>query len=326
MKILVTGVAGMIGSNLARALIKDGHSVVGVDNFWRGKRDTVRHLVDLAGNKLEFIEADLRDPSSLYSVLNHVHHVFHLADIVGGINFVFSNEFFVWRENLKINASVLEQTTELAPGAGLTYVGSACGYPQHLTKYNRNPEALAESDAYPANPESAYGWSKLMGELEISFAEKALGLSAAVLRLDNVYGYPTELDSSRSQVIPALIRKAVEYPRNPFEVWGSGKQRRSFIHVDDVVQALVQTLTKGQGAGPINIGPGVSTSIGEIAWMIAKISGKDIMPIFDPSKPEGDTDRFSDLTKARAVLGWNPTVDLQQGLSTLYRQIKAELA
>lgn len=322
---MITGAAGMIGSNLARKLMSDGHSIVGVDNFWRGKRDTVQQLVLLGGKQFEFIEADLREPSSLGAALNDVHHIFHLADIVGGINFVFSNEFFVWRENLKINGSVLEQIVQSAPNAGLTYVGSACGYPQHLTKNNIHPTALKESDAYPADPESAYGWSKLMGELEISFAEKALGLSAAVLRLDNVYGYPTELDPSRSQVIPALIRKAVEHPETPFEVWGSGKQRRSFIHVDDVVGALAQTLAKGQGAGPINIGPGVSTSIGEIAWTIAKISGKDIEPIFDPSKPEGDTDRFSDLTQARAILGWNPTVGLEEGLTTLYRQIEAEI-
>ena len=129
----------------------------------------------------------------------------------------------------------------------------------------------------------------------------------------------------RSQVIPALIRKAVNYPNEPFNVWGSGQQGRAFIHVDDIVNALCLALEKGWGHGWIQIGPSECTSIREIAETVVKISGKDIDIFYDTTKPEGDKARSADWTKAKEVLGWEPKMSLKEGLQQQYDWIKAQI-
>ena len=140
----------------------------------------------------------------------------------------------------------------------------------------------------------------------------------------NVYGTPTDY-GVRSQVIPALIRKAVNYPEEAFSVWGSGNQGRAFIHVNDIVEALVLALDKGWGHGWIQIGPDHCTSIRDVAYMVAKISGKGIEPQFDTTKPEGDSARCADYTKAKTVLGWEPRIGLEEGLRESYAWIEKQI-
>jgi nucleoside-diphosphate-sugar epimerase len=193
------------------------------------------------------------------------------------------------------------------------YVGTACSYPMEMQS-ELNPPPFKENDAYPANPESAYGWSKLMGEYECDLAQKEDKIDVGILRLHNVYGSPSDLSPEKSQVIPALCRKAINYPEEKFIVWGSGNQRRAFLYVDDVVDAIVATLDKGMNNGVIQIGPEKSHSIADIAERIARLSGKQIDIHFDPSKPEGDKDRTADSTKAREILGWQQKVSLDDGL------------
>ena len=183
---------------------------------------------------------------------------------------------------------------------------------------------LKEEELFPAMPESAYGWSKLMGQLEIGYLEKETGIPCCTLQFHNVYGAPCDY-GARSQVIPALIRKALNYPEEDFVVWGSGNQGRAFVHVDDVVEALVLALQKGWGHGWIQIGPSECTSIREIALTVAEISGKPIKPFFDTSTPEGDKARSADFTKAREILGWEPKVSLRDGLKQQYEWVKAQM-
>ena len=153
-----------------------------------------------------------------------------------------------------------------------------------LTRQNTlNPDPLREDELYPALPESAYGWGKLIGQLEITYLEKETGIPCCTLMLHNVYGTPTDF-GERSQVIPALIRKAVNYPDEPFVVWGSGLQSRAFVHTDDVLDAVMSALTKGWGHGHIQIGPSFSTPIKDIAEKVVSISGKDITVFYDSSK------------------------------------------
>ena len=142
--------------------------------------------------------------------------------------------------------------------------------------------------------------------------------------LHNVYGSPCDY-GIRSQVIPALIRKAVNYPEEPFNVWGSGKQGRAFIHVSDVVNAICLALEKGWGHGWIQIGPSECTTIREIAETVVKMSGKDIVPFYDTTKPEGDKARCADWTKAKNVLGWEPKTSLREGLTDLFNWIKSQI-
>lgn len=316
-RILVTGGTGLIGSNLVKRLKGMGKEVVVVDNLWRGKLENMfengQPVIDLEKN---FFELDLRDYSNCLKVTQDIDIIYHLADVVAGINFVFANELFLWRANLLINTHILDAAIRNKVGKYI-YVGTACSYPKSKQSY-LNPPPFREEDAYPAEPESSYGWSKLMGEYEANLAHKTGALDVGILRLHNVYGAPCALDTDRSQVIPALCRKAIEYPENDFIVWGSGNQKRAFVYVDDVIDAFITVLEKGMGKGVIQIGPGESMSIAEIAERIVNISGKDIPIKFDPSRPEGDMDRTADWSKAKRILGWSQKVSIVEGLERTY--------
>lgn len=328
-KILVTGGCGMIGSNLVKRLVKEGHDVTVVDNLWRGK---LEYLNDESGKPVidletRFFNIDLSDGhADIDSVVEANEYVIHLADIVAGINYVFGNQGDLFRQNNLINTNLFHSVRKAGKERikGLIYVGTACSYP--LTRQNSlDVIPLREDELFPALPESAYGWSKLMGQLEIGYLEKETGIPCCTLQFHNVYGSPCDY-GERSQVIPALIRKAINYPAEDFVVWGSGKQGRAFLHVNDVVDALVLALDKGWGHGWIQIGPSVCTSIAEIAETVIKISGKDIKPFFDTTKPEGDKARSADYTKAREILGWEPRMSLEEGLRQQYEWVENAIA
>ena len=161
-----------------------------------------------------------------------------------------------------------------------------------------------------------------MGEYETFLMAEETGIPVSVLSLHNVYGAPCDFDIERSQVIPALIRKALRYPEEDFIVWGSGNQGRAFVHVDDIVDALILAKDQGLGQGLIQIGPDHCTSIREIAETIVKISEKSIKIVYDITKPEGDKGRCADYTRARQILGWQPKVDLHEGMKGLYDWIE----
>lgn len=314
----------MIGTNLVRQLLVLGHEVHVADNLWRGKMENVADIYPAGEIGKRFHEVDLSDLNQARKVMAGVDVVFHLADIVAGINYVFSHEFEVWQRNTQINASTLAAAIEHGVSKYI-YVGTACSYPKHLTVGDAAGKALVEGDVYPADPESSYGWSKLMGEYEIELASKEGLINSTILRLHNVYGFPTEFSHDRSQVIPSLCRKAARYPQEDFVVWGSGRQRRAFLYVEDVVRALVAALDADQNAGPIQIGPSSSTSIAEIAELIVAISGKEIPIVYDTSKPEGDTDRTGDCSKALDLLGWTPQIKLKDGLKLTYDWVSARV-
>ena len=326
-KYLVTGGCGMIGSNLVKRLVKDGHDVYVMDNLWRGKLEYLndengKPVIDLDSH---FFNVDIASGYEVDGVVFHMDYIIHLADIVAGIDYVFGNQGELFRQNNLINTNLFNSVRKAGKGRikGLIYVGTACSYP--LTRQNSlDVIPLKEDELFPAMPESAYGWSKLMGQLEIGYLEKETGIPCCTLQFHNVYGSPCDY-GERSQVIPALIRKAVNYPNEPFNVWGSGEQGRAFIHVNDIVDALCLALEKGWGQGWIQIGPSECTSIREIAETIIKISGKDITPFYDTSKPEGDKARSADWSKAKAILGWEPKVKLEDGLREQYQWVKAQI-
>jgi nucleoside-diphosphate-sugar epimerase len=325
-RILVTGGAGMIGSNLVRRLVALGYETLVVDNLWRGQ---LCHLDDKTGNSVidldrQFFNVDLAASDNFDHLFDGVDYVFHLADIVAGINYVFGNQGSLFRQNLLINSNVIAAARR-SKIKGFTYVGTACSFPASM-QVSTDSRLLVEEDAYPAEPESAYGWSKLMGEYETELFAEETGTPTTILRLHNVYGAPCDYDSKRGQVIPSLIRKAIRYPEEPFVVWGSGQQGRAFVHVDDVVSAAVAALEKGMGHGVIQIGPDRCTSIREIVETVVELSGKNIDIDYDTTRPEGDRWRAADYSKARDVLGWSPQVSLVEGVASLYRWIEADMA
>ena len=315
----------MIGSNLVHRLVRDGFRVLVVDNLWRGKIEYLSNDEGIPAIDLDnsFFNLDLSVPGTLETLIQEADFVVHLADIVAGIDYVFNNQGSIFRQNILINSNVIDSVRKIAL-EGFLYVGTACSFPLQL-QTGTDAAPLREGDQYPANPESAYGWSKLMGEYEAFLLEKETDVPVSVLSLHNVYGTPSDFTEGRSQVIPSLVRKAIEAPAKEFVVWGSGNQGRAFVHVDDVVEGIVLALEHGMGRGVIQIGPDVCTSIREIAETVVDISGKDIDIKYDTTKPEGDLGRCADFSKARRLLGWNPRVELRDGLSELYSWIEQKL-
>jgi nucleoside-diphosphate-sugar epimerase len=324
--ILVTGGAGMIGSNLVKKLVELKHQVLVIDNLWRGKlaylydTHTNKPFIDLEKN---FFNIDLSREITDIEPFKKVDYIIHLADVVAGIDYVFNNQSNLFRQNILINSNAIELAKRIK-AKGFIYAGTACSFPAHLQN-SFDYKLLKEDDLYPANPESAYGWSKLMGIYETELLEKDFGIPGLTLMFHNVYGAPCDYSASRSQVIPALIRKAIRFPQEDFIVWGSGKQGRAFIHIDDIVNALILGLEKGMGKGYIQIGPDKSTTIAEIATHIVRISGKNISVVFDVTKPEGDKARAADSSKALQVLGWKPTISLEEGLVKTYRWVENQI-
>jgi len=325
-KILVTGGAGMIGSNLVKRLVRDNVGKVRVaDNLWRGKW---QYLNDNKGNPVinmeeDFFELDLREPEACQRAVEGIDEVYHLANVVAGIKYVFTNQMQVFHDNVLIDTNMLKAAYK-ARVKRFLYVGTACSYPQQIQLYKQTP-LLVEEDILPAQPESAYGWSKLMGELQTQLCGQETKMHTGILRLHNVYGTPTDYSTERSQVIPSLILKVIRYPSEPFIVWGSGNQGRSFIHVDDVVNGLVMMMTKAMGKGAIQVGTSYCISIRELAETIAKISGKKIDIQYDLTKPEGDKGRCADCSKAEKILGWKPKIDLEEGLKQIYKWIEDQV-
>lgn len=323
--ILVTGGAGMIGSNLVKRLVDLEYRVSVVDNLWRGKKEYLINennepVIDMEN---DFHILDLAIPDHFDGIFEGIDYVYHLADVVAGINYVFKHQGEIFRQNLMINSNVVNAVKKHSV-KGYIYVGTACSFPAELqTGVNAAP--LKEEDQYPANPESAYGWSKLMGEYEALLMEAEVNIPVSILCLHNVYGAPCDFGVERSQVIPALIRKAIRYPKEDFIVWGSGSQGRAFVYIDDIVDALLLGMQKGLGKGLIQIGPDVCTTIREIAETIVAISNKNIEIKYDTSKPEGDKGRCADYTRAKEILGWEPKVSIKDGLKSLYGWIEKQI-
>lgn len=324
-KILVTGGAGMIGSNLVKRLVKEKNQVIVVDNLWRGKLDYLKdsdgkYVIDLENN---FFTIDLSYQGSIDFLVKKVDYIIHLADIVAGIGYVFGNQSFIFRQNFLINTNVINSVKK-SNIKGFLNIGTACSFPATLQN-EFEARLLEEKQLYPALPESAYGWSKLMGQYETILLRREFNIPATSLMLHNVYGSPCDFSPQKSQVIPSLIRKAINYPKEDFIVWGSGRQGRAFIHVKDVVDAIMLALEKSWSEETIQIGPSVCTTIKEIAEAIVEISGKEIEIKYDTTKPEGDKARAANYSLAKSVLGWTPNVNLIDGLTEQYKWIMKQL-
>jgi GDP-D-mannose 3', 5'-epimerase len=322
MKILVTGCAGMIGTKLVEMLVNSGMPVVGCDNFFRGERDNIDFLNKLAVKKkssFEFHELDLLDNLPV-SILEGVDIVVHLADVVGGIKYVFDNQLDVFNLNVTIDANTVRAVVN-SKVKKYIYAATACSFPHQLQ--NSVDSMLYEKDKFPADPESPYGWSKLVGELQSIYLNKTNGIESARVIFHNVYGPWCDFDLDTSQVIPALINKACNLKsEESLEVWGDGKQARSFINSYDIAHSL---LTMIKSDKPLNeydsvqLGDEVGTTIEELSKIILSELGKDqnLIKYINPDY-RGDVGRIPDLTLARK-LGLEQQVGVREGIRELIK-------
>ena len=320
---LVTGGAGFIGSHLVHQLVSQSGpgQVKIIDNFWRGRMDRLQTRDGWAVvPQRDVCIMDLRNEADATKYLRGADYVYHLADIVAGVNFVLGHQLSVFHDNVLINTNTLKACKQNKI-PNYIYVGTACSFPQHL-QMGPGVHALREDQTYPADPESSYGWSKLMGEYEAQLAQSS-SFNVGILRFHNVYGPSSDSSPNTGQVIPSLLRKAMSYPHEQFVVWGSGSQYRDFVYVSDVVEALLLVKDKGMSKGVIQIGSGHATTVEELASVIADVagaaSGTNIPVKFDLSMPEGDQGRIAVLDRARDILGWQSKVRLEDGLRITFK-------
>ncbi|MBM3176590.1 MAG: NAD-dependent epimerase/dehydratase family protein [Bacteroidetes bacterium] len=316
MKVCVTGGAGMIGSSLVKKLCESGYEVQVIDNLWRGSKS---YLEQINGWSLDlnFHHIDLADPGSLSRVtkiFSSCEVVIHLADIVAGIGYVFNHQYEIFKVNNHINSLVFEACAA-SRIRKVVYAGTACSFPKQLQ--NGLTSILREDQLFPAEPESSYGWSKLAGTLELNYLCMNSEMEGVTLMLHNVYGINCDLSPKRSQVIPSLIRRMLELrDGESLTVWGSGRQGRAFVYVDDIVNAFLKAIEKDNLPQIIQIGPDTCTSIRDLAYLLKdEVLCKQIDIFFDETKPEGDAGRCADYSLAKNVLGWSPGVDLKTGLA-----------
>ncbi len=313
--VLVTGGAGHIGSHLVEYLVNQGANVRVVDNLERGRIENIRHLLQ----DIEFVKADLRSQTACEEAVDGISLVFHLAAKLGGIEYMdpsAGSQAEIYDSNILMNTLMLQAARKYDVDRFL-YCSTACVYPVEKQDTPDVP-ALKEADAYPANPESTYAWAKLMGEIQAKWYAQEYGIRTSIVRMFNVYAEHEDLNPVKAHVIPALVRKAILYPKVEFLVYGTGNQTRSFLYADDAVNGIVQTCEKISNGDVVNIGSDQRFTIKQLAHEIVRISGKNISPIFDPFKPSGAIGRAADWSKASKLLGWKPTVTLEAGLSRFY--------
>lgn len=341
----VLGGSGFIGHHLARRLRSEGYWVrcVDIKEYEYGEND----FCD------EFILGDLRDENIVESVLRlskdrkysylpkpfdrsqKFDEIYQLGALMGGAGYVFTgeNDADIMHNSALINLNVLTHATT----EKIFYSSSACIYPQGLQTTTVMP-SLKESYAYPADPDSEYGWEKLFSErLYLAFA-KNKNIDVRIARFHNIYGPEGTYRGGREKAPAAICRKVIEKATSTgpveklwddlvegemsIEIWGTGEQTRSFLYIDDCLDA-VRLLMKSDHKEPINIGSEEMISINRLAQMVINISGKQLV-IKNIDGPQGVMGRNSDNTVIRKLLGWEPKIDLKEGMYKLYKWIDGQ--
>lgn len=312
-RVAVTGAGGFIGHHLVTYLKGLGYWVRGVDLKFPEYTE-----VDAD----EFVLHDLRDADAAVEAMRGVNQVYALAADMGGMGFISTHHAQILRNNALINLNTIE-AARLAGVERYLYSSSACVYPEHL-QTDAHVTPLKEHDAYPANPQDAYGWEKLVSELLAEYYKSDFGLETRIVRFHNIYGPYGTYDGGREKVPAALCRKVALAPDGgEIEMWGDGEQTRSFCHVDDCVEGIYR-LMQSDHSSPINLGTDRMVTINQLAEIIIGISGKDLS-VRHVDGPQGVRGRNSDNTILRKTLDWEPSIDLEDGLVGTYRWIEKQV-
>jgi len=319
-RVCIGGGGGFIGSHLAKRLKQEGHYVICAD--W--KHNEYFKENDFCN---EFHLVDLRTLENCLLVTKNVDWVFNLAADMGGMGFIQSNHSVILYNNVMISFNMMEAARRNNVKR-LFYSSSACVYPEYK-QTETTVTALKESDAWPAQPQDAYGLEKLATEELCMHYEKDFKIEVRVARFHNIYGPEGTWKGGREKAPAAFARKAI-VATTEFEMWGDGEQTRSFCYVDDCVEGIIR-LMKSNYNKPINIGSDEMVSMNDMAKLALSFENKgDKISIKHIPGPEGVRGRNSDNTLIREVLGWAPETTLHKGLDTLYwwikKQIEAEKA
>ena len=324
---LVLGAGGFIGNHLVAKLKKEGYWVRGVDlktpDFSSSQAD-------------EFIVGDLRNPSLVSKVMyspnqlseqddiNSFDEVYQLAADMGGAGYIFTgdNDANVMHNSALINLNVVYEAAKKSIKK-IFYSSSACMYPEHNQLDPNNPNC-EESSAYPANPDSEYGWEKLFSErLYLSYARN-YGLNVRIARFHNIFGPEGTFYGGKEKAPAAICRKVADSLMDEeIEVWGDGEQTRSFLYIDECLEG-VRRLMDSEFTGPVNIGSDETISINDLAELVIKLAGKRV-GIKNIPGPQGVRGRTSDNTLIKEKIGWVPSQPLSVGLEKTYKWIQSQM-
>jgi nucleoside-diphosphate-sugar epimerase len=313
---LVLGAGGFIGNHLVRRLKAAQYWVRGVDLKYPEFSQTEAD---------EFVIGDLRDPQTCAEVLDqHFDELYQLAADMGGAGYIFSgdNDAHVMHNSATINLNIANLAS-LGSVGKLFYASSACVYPEFNQLDPAHPNC-AEDSAYPAMPDSEYGWEKLFSERMYQSFQRNFDLNIRIARFHNVYGPENAWRNGREKAPAAICRKVNECPDGgTIEIWGDGLQTRSFLYIDDALDGL-RRLMDGDFPGPVNIGSEEMLSINDFTQLVAQISGKTVH-IHHIDGPMGVRGRRSDNTLARQALHWEPQVSLHTGMARTYAWVKEQM-
>jgi nucleoside-diphosphate-sugar epimerase len=314
-KVLVTGAGGFIGHHLVTFLKAQGYWVRGVDlkapEFAPTRAD-------------EFLRLDLRRWEACLQATRGVEEVYALAADMGGMGFISAHHAQILHNNALINLHTLEAARVNGVGRYL-YTSSACVYPEYR-QLDTNVTPLKEEDAYPAQPQDAYGWEKLLSERLCLHYHEEYGLGVRIVRFHNIFGPLGTWEGGREKAPAALCRKVAvaKLTGNPeVEIWGDGEQTRSFCYIDDCVTGLYK-LMRSDYAQPLNLGQDRLLTINQLADLVAEIAGVRIRKRH-VAGPQGVRGRNSDNTRLRQVLGWEPEISLEEGLARTYAWVEAQV-
>ena len=313
---LVCGAGGFIGSHLVKRLKRENFWVRGVDLKFPEYAETEAD---------DFVITDLREPANCRDVVDcRFDEVYQLAADMGGAGYIFTGEHdaVIMHNSASINLNVLEACKNRNVRR-IFYSSSACMYPSHNQTDPQNP-MTREDSAYPADPDSEYGWEKLFSErLYLSYARN-YGMQCRVARYHNIFGPEGTWDGGREKAPAALCRKVAQAPNNGhILVWGDGEQTRSFLYVDECIEGTLR-LTRSTFSGPVNIGSEEMVSINHLAHVIMDIAGKRLSLKHIPG-PLGVRGRNSHNELIEKMLGWKPNRPLREGLETTYQWIEAQV-
>jgi GDP-D-mannose 3',5'-epimerase len=332
-KILVLGGGGFIGGHLSKRLLNEGNFVRSVDI-----KDHEYFMVDEFCS--EFIKGDLRDPNFVNKIMTppdetSFDEVYQLAADMGGAGYIFTgeNDANVMHNSALINLNVCHYSV-LTKVKKIFYSSSACMYPEHNQMDSNNPNC-EENSAYPANPDSEYGWEKLFSERLYLAFNRNYGLNVRIARFHNIFGPKGTWDGGKEKAPAAMCRKVAEtLDEGQIEVWGDGSQTRSFLYIDECLEAIIRHMNS-DFIGPVNIGSEEMVTINELAKMVIEISGKNItiknlegdefFKKYGFKCPIGVRGRKSDNKLYLEKIGWEVSQPLKNGIEKTYAWINKQL-